>query len=48
MIKSKRMRWAGYVAQIGRRGMHIGFCRESQEKRDYGEDLDVGGWVILK
>jgi hypothetical protein len=23
MIKSKRMRWAGSVARIGRRGMHI-------------------------
>jgi uncharacterized membrane protein len=25
MIKSRRMRWAGHVAQIGRRGMHIGY-----------------------
>jgi hypothetical protein len=23
MIKSRRMRWAGHVAQIGRRGLHI-------------------------
>jgi hypothetical protein len=25
IIKSKRMRWAGHVACMGRRGMHIGF-----------------------
>jgi hypothetical protein len=24
MIKSRRMRWAGHVARMGRRGMHIG------------------------
>jgi hypothetical protein len=24
MIKSRRMRWAGHVAQMGRSGMHIG------------------------
>jgi hypothetical protein len=29
-IKSRRMRWAGNVAQIGRRGMHIGCWWESQ------------------
>jgi hypothetical protein len=31
MIKSRRMRWAGHVAQIGRRGMHIGYWWESQK-----------------
>jgi hypothetical protein len=25
IIKSMRMRWAGYVARMGRRGMHIGY-----------------------
>jgi hypothetical protein len=25
MIKSKTMRWAGHVARMGRRGMHIGY-----------------------
>jgi hypothetical protein len=29
IIKSKRMRWAGLVAHMGRRGMHIGFGWES-------------------
>jgi hypothetical protein len=31
-----------------RRGMHIGYCWESQKVRDHWEDLDVGGWIILK
>jgi hypothetical protein len=25
MVKSRSMRWAGHVASIGRRGMHIGY-----------------------
>jgi hypothetical protein len=25
MIKSRRMRWAGHVARMGRRGMHISY-----------------------
>jgi hypothetical protein len=29
IIKSRRMRWAGYVAQMGRRRMHIGFWWEA-------------------
>jgi hypothetical protein len=33
MIKSSRMRWAGYVARIGRREMHMGYWWESQEER---------------
>jgi hypothetical protein len=30
MIKLRRMRWAGHVARMGRRGMHIGYWWESQ------------------
>jgi hypothetical protein len=26
MIKSRRMRWAGHIAQMGRIGMHVGYC----------------------
>jgi hypothetical protein len=33
---------------MGRRGMHIGYWRESQKVSDHWEDLDVGGWTILK
>jgi hypothetical protein len=28
--------------------MHIGYWWGSQEVRDHWEDLDVGGWTILK
>jgi hypothetical protein len=35
MKKSRRMRWAGHVARVGRRGMHTGFWRESQKERNY-------------
>jgi hypothetical protein len=47
MIKSRRVRWAGHVARMGRRGMQIGYCWESQKERDQYEDQDVGGWTIL-
>jgi hypothetical protein len=44
MIKLSKMRWAGHVTRIGRRGMNddIG-CWESEKKRNHGEDQDVGG-----
>jgi hypothetical protein len=32
MIKSRRMRWAGHVACMGRSVMHIGFWWESRRK----------------
>jgi hypothetical protein len=33
IIKSKRICWAGRVANMGRRGMHIGFWWESQKAK---------------
>jgi hypothetical protein len=48
IIKSRRMRLAGHVARMGRRGMHIGFWWESQKERDHYEDLDVGARIILE
>jgi hypothetical protein len=34
MMKSRRMGCAGYVACMGRRGMHTGFRWESSKERD--------------
>jgi hypothetical protein len=48
LIASRRMRWAGHLARMGRRGMHVGYWWESQKVRDHWENLDVGGWTILK
>jgi hypothetical protein len=48
IIKSRRMGWAGHVARMGRRGMHIGYWWEIQKERGHWEDQDVGGWTILK
>jgi hypothetical protein len=35
MIKSRRMRWAGHVTRMARRGMHIGYWWESQKEIDH-------------
>jgi hypothetical protein len=35
IIKSRRMRWAGHVARMGRRGMRIDYWWESQRERDH-------------
>jgi hypothetical protein len=32
IYKARRMRWAGHVARMGRRGTLIGCCWESQRK----------------
>jgi hypothetical protein len=32
-IKSRRMRWTGHVAQMGRRGMHIGRWWKARRKK---------------
>jgi hypothetical protein len=39
MVKSRIMRWAGHIARMRRRGMHVGFLGESQKERDHWEDL---------
>jgi hypothetical protein len=48
MIELRRMRWAGHVARMGRREMHIEYRWESQKERDSLEYQDVGGWTTLK
>jgi hypothetical protein len=39
-MKSRRMRWAGHEASMGRRGMHTRFWWENQKDRDHWKDLD--------
>jgi hypothetical protein len=34
-VESRRMRWAGDVARMGLRGMHVGFLWESRKERDH-------------
>jgi hypothetical protein len=46
MSMSRRIRWAGHVAHMGRRGIHIGLWWESQKKRDHYEDVGIGGRII--
>jgi hypothetical protein len=48
MVKSGRMSWAGHVARMGRRGMHIGYWWEGQKERDQLENKDIERWIILK
>jgi hypothetical protein len=35
IIKSRRMRWAGHVAQMGRKGPRIDYWWEIQRERDH-------------
>jgi hypothetical protein len=38
IIKSRRMRWAGHVARMGRRGTLLDYWWESQRERAHYED----------
>jgi hypothetical protein len=48
MIKSRRRRWTGHVARIGRNGLYVRFWWESQKEEGHEEYLDTGGRIILK
>jgi hypothetical protein len=47
VIKSRRMRWAGYVTRMGRGEVFTGFWLGSPKVRDHWEDLGVGGRMAL-
>ena len=47
VIKSRRMRWAGHVARIARRGGRIRSWWGNRRERDRWGDLGVDGWIIL-
>jgi hypothetical protein len=39
MIKSRRMRWAGHVARMRRRGMHIGYWWDGRIEEAIGKTM---------
>jgi len=47
MIKSRRMRWAGFVACMGEERGCIGSWWGSRRERDHWGGLGVDGWIIL-
>jgi len=48
VIKSRKMRWAGHVARMGRGEACTGFQWGNLKERDYGGDQGVDGRIILR
>jgi hypothetical protein len=48
VIKSRRMRWAGHVARMGRGEVLIGFWLGGPKARDHWVDLGVDGRITLR
>jgi hypothetical protein len=48
VITFRRMRWAGYVAQMERWEMHTIFWLEILKGRDRSEDLGIDGRIIFE
>jgi hypothetical protein len=48
VIKSRRMRWAGHVARMGRREACIEFWWGNLKERDHWRDPGVDGRIILR
>jgi hypothetical protein len=48
MNKLRRMIWAGHVARMEKRGIHIEYRWESEKEEDHQEGQDVGGMIIFK
>ena len=47
VIKSRRMRWAGYVARMDEQRRSIGSWWGNRRERDHWGDLGVDGCIIL-
>jgi len=45
---SRRLRWAGHVASMGRAAVHTGFWWGNLRERDHLEDPSLDGWIILR
>jgi hypothetical protein len=49
VVKSRKIRWAGCVACIGkRRNAFAGLCLENTKKSDHFEVMGYVGGIILK
>jgi hypothetical protein len=48
VIKSRRMKWAGHVARMGKGEVFTGFWLGGPKARDHWEDLGVGGRITLR
>jgi hypothetical protein len=48
MTKSRRMSSAGHAERLGEKKNSHRILVGSQKERNHLEDLDVGGWIILK
>jgi hypothetical protein len=48
VIKSRRMKWAGHVACMGRREVYTGFWWEHLSERNHLEDHGLDGRIILR
>jgi hypothetical protein len=47
LIKSRRLRWVGYVARMGEKRNAYRLLVGKPEERDHWEDQEIGGWIIL-
>ena len=47
VIKSRRMRWAGHVARMGKERGCVGSWWGNWREGDHWGDLGVEGWIIL-
>jgi len=48
VIKSRKMRWAGHVACLGREETYTGFWCGNLRERNHLEDPAIDGRVILR
>jgi hypothetical protein len=48
VIKSRRIRWVGYVARTGRREVYTGLSWGNLRERDHLDDPGVDGRILLR